>query len=297
MVMYAESKPDPTFVVDALLPFGMSVLAGASKIGKSFMALDIAFGVAGGYPVLGQMVPDPGDVCYLAMEDTAKRLTGRLDSLNPDRGDWPWDRLRIEPMDMLDGREPKHIAYEWATTAANPRLLIVDTITRFGGYPERGGYAAEVNWMSQFHTFASRHGIALLGLTHTNQMKLEEGDDWFNKISGTTGIIGTADNVMLLDVKRGESEGVLRIEGRDMDPTEHALRKVGPWWQHTSQIRGRRGDLSVEIADFVIQSGGTTTKDVAEHFSMSGDKASLYLGRIKRAGIITSPKRGEWTAP
>lgn len=295
MVATAEARDDPTFVVDALLPTGLSVLAGASKIGKSFMALDIAFGVAGGFPVLGQMVSEPGDVLYLALEDTSKRVTGRLDSLNPDRGEWPWDTLRIVPMDMTDGLQPGHIATEWAESVPNPRLLIIDTITRFGGLGERSGYAAEVAWMSRFHDFAAKYRLALLGLTHTNQMKMEEGDDWFNKISGTTGIIGTADNVMLLDVKRGENEGHLRIEGRDMDPTEHAVRKVGPWWQQTSQIRGNRGDLSVAIGDFVILMGEATTAQVAEQFGISSDKASQYLGRIKRAGIVSTVKRGVWS--
>lgn len=243
MVEYAASKKEPTFVVDGLLPTGLSILAGASKIGKSFMALDIGFGVAAGAPVLGSMVCEQGDVLYLALEDTATRLTARLDGLDPDRASWPRDALTIYPMDALDGAQPGWLAKVWAESVENPTLVIIDTITRFGGLGERSGYAAEVQWMSKFHDFATRHEVALLGLTHTNQMKLEEGDDWFNKISGTTGIIGTADNVMLLDVKRGETEGMLRVEGRDMDPTEYAIRKVGPWWQQTHQIRGRRGDL------------------------------------------------------
>ena len=198
-------------------------------------------------------------------------------------------------MDMVADVRLGVLMTEWAESAERPRLVAIDTITRFGGLGERSGYAAEVAWMSKFHDFASKYDIAVLGVTHTNQMKLE-GDDWFNKISGTTGIIGTADNVMLLDVKRGENEGHLRIEGRDMDPTEYAVRKVGPWWQQTSQIRGRRGDLSVEIADYVILNGEVTTAQVAEHFSISSDKASQYLGRIRKNGMISNVKRGVWTS-
>ncbi len=295
MIEQADARRAPSFVVDGLLPTGLSVLAGASKIGKSFCALDIAFGVAGGFPVLGGMVSEQGDVIYLALEDTSTRLKGRLDSLNPDRGEWPWDALTIYSQDMIAGTSPGWLMTTWAEAVPNPRLAIIDTITRFGGLGERSGYAAEVQWMSKFHDFASKYDLALLGLTHTNQMKLEEGDDWFNKISGTTGIIGTADNVMLLDVPRGESEGMLRIEGRDMDPTEHAVKKVGPWWQQTSQVRGRRGDLSVAIVDFVVMQGEATTAQVAEHFSITVQKASQYLGRVKRQSLVSSPRRGVWS--
>ena len=295
MIAQAETRKTPTMVVDGLLPSGLSILAGASKIGKSFMALDIAFGVAAGSPVIGSMVTEPGDVLYLALEDTSTRLRGRLDSLEPSRGDWPWETLTIYSMDMVGETGPGWIASTWAEAVPNPRLVIIDTITRFGGLGDRSGYAAEVKWMSRFHDFAAKYDCAMLGLTHTNQMKLEEGDDWFNKISGTTGIIGTADNVMLLDVKRGENDGMLRIEGRDMDPTEYAVMKVGPWWQQTAQLRGRRGDLSVSIADFVILMGATTTAAVAEHFDISVKKASQYLGRARKAGVISQVKRGEWS--
>jgi len=295
MIAQADTRKVPTMVVDGMLPSGLSILAGASKIGKSFMALDIAFGVAAGSPVIGSMVTEPGDVLYLALEDTSTRLRGRLDSLEPSRGEWPWETLTIYSMDMVGETGPGWIASTWAEAVPNPRLVIIDTITRFGGLGDRSGYAAEVKWMSRFHDFAAKYDCAMLGLTHTNQMKLEEGDDWFNKISGTTGIIGTADNVMLLDVKRGENDGMLRIEGRDMDPTEYAVMKVGPWWQQTAQLRGRRGDLSVSIADFVILMGATTTAAVAEHFDISVKKASQYLGRARKAGVISQVKRGEWS--
>jgi Mn-dependent DtxR family transcriptional regulator len=69
---------------------------------------------------------------------------------------------------------------------------------------------------------------------------------------------------------------------------------VGGFWQVTDQLRGKRGDLSVAIGDFVIQMGETTTAAVAEHFSISSDKASQYLGRLRRNGIISQVKRGTW---
>lgn len=49
------------------------------------------------------------------------------------------------------------------------------------------------------------------------------------------------------------------------------------------------------IGDFVIQMGVSTTAQVAEHFSISTDKASQYLGRLRRAGVISQVKRGEWS--
>ena len=52
----------------------------------------------------------------------------------------------------------------------------------------------------------------------------------------------------------------------------------------------------VAVGDFVIQSGTVTTRQVADHFDMSVQKASQYLGRLRQQGIVNTVKRGEWSA-
>lgn len=291
----ASHRPEPKMIVDGLLPQGFTLLAGGSKLGKSYVTLDIAFAVANNSHALGSLATEHGDVLLLALEDRDDRLWRRMSELEPSRDDWPWDHLTMVNVNTISDYPPGRLALEWAEEVENPVLVIIDTITRFGGQGEREGYKADVQWMSKFHSFAQDHNIALLGVTHTRQSKLEEGEDWFNKITGTTGIVGTADQAMLLDVQRGENEGLIRVTGRDLPDAEYAVRRVGGFWQITDQLRGRRGDLSVEIGDFVIQSGETTTAAVAEHFSMTSAKASQYLGRLRRNGIISQIKRGTWS--
>ena len=291
----AASRPDPKMVVDGLLPQGLTLLAGGSKLGKSYMSLDIAFAVAAGSPALGHLVTEPGDVLYLALEDRDDRLNRRMTELEPNLDSWPWERLTIVNVNTIGDMKPGRLALDWAEEVEQPTLVIIDTITRFGGQGDREGYKADVNWVSQFHKYAQDHDLAVVGVTHTRQSRLEEGEDWFHKITGTTGIVGTADQAMLLDVQRGENEGMLRVTGRDLPDAEFALRRVGGFWQITDQLRGKRGDISVAVGDYVIQMGETTTAAVAEHFRMSSAKASQYLGRLKRAGIISQVKRGEWS--
>lgn len=295
---HVATKPPTKWVVDGLIPEGLTVFAGASKLGKSFMCLDMAAGIAAGDQVFGGMVPEPGEVLYLALEDTSRRLMERLHMREPDRGDWPWDRLSLVAQDMRDGQPLGDLLLQWVDEAEKPLMVIIDTITRFGGQSQtRSGYSADVDWMSKFHNVAVNNGIALIAVTHTNQMKLEEGDDWFNKISGTTGIVGTADQVMLLDAQRGEPEGLLRYAGRDIEEGALALRRTGPWWAVTEQIRGRRGDKSVSMADWIIQAGGeVTTREVADQFEMTTDKASVYLGRLLKNGLVRRVRTGVYEA-
>lgn len=63
------AMPPPPWLVRGWLPLGsVAVLFGASSVGKSFVALELAYAVARGVPWLGQPVEQPGPVVYLAGE-------------------------------------------------------------------------------------------------------------------------------------------------------------------------------------------------------------------------------------
>lgn len=65
------------FVVDNLVTQGLFILAGAPKIGKSWLALDICLSVAKGEPVLNSTTVQ-GTTLYLCLEDSRIRIQNRL---------------------------------------------------------------------------------------------------------------------------------------------------------------------------------------------------------------------------
>ena len=69
--------PANQFVVERLLPQGLHILAGASKVGKSWLALWLCLCVAKGEPVWG-LTTVRGTVLYLCLEDSLSRIQGRL---------------------------------------------------------------------------------------------------------------------------------------------------------------------------------------------------------------------------
>ena len=70
--------PPIKWAVEGFLPEGLSILAGGPKIGKSILALHLATGVAIGGCVLGKINVAKGQVLYLALEDTPRRLQERI---------------------------------------------------------------------------------------------------------------------------------------------------------------------------------------------------------------------------
>lgn len=70
--------PPVRFVVEDFLPQGLHLLAGASKIGKSWLALWLCLQVAKGEKVWNFPFPRSGDVLYLCLEDNYSRIQSRL---------------------------------------------------------------------------------------------------------------------------------------------------------------------------------------------------------------------------
>src|SRR5216684_758457 len=65
------------WAIKNILPEGLYLLAAPPKIGKSWLALQIALAVGGGGKVLGQQA-EQGGVLVLALEDSDRRLQSRL---------------------------------------------------------------------------------------------------------------------------------------------------------------------------------------------------------------------------
>lgn len=65
------------FVVDGLIPQGVSMLCGSGKIGKSWLMLWLGIRVAQGLP-LWELSTHQSDVFYLCLEDTRVRIKDRL---------------------------------------------------------------------------------------------------------------------------------------------------------------------------------------------------------------------------
>ena len=75
--LMSTSLPPTRFIINRLLPQGLHILAGAPKVGKSWLALWLCLQVAQGtrvwdFPTHG------GTVLYLCLEDSLTRIQSRL---------------------------------------------------------------------------------------------------------------------------------------------------------------------------------------------------------------------------
>ena len=176
------------YVVPEYVPEGVTLLIGRPKIGKSWLALDVAVACASDRSVLGSLKPVHGDVLYLALEDGKRRLQCRLDKLqSPFRGEWP-KRLTLAPMGGW--RRADQAGLEdieaWSNSVEKPVLVVIDTLERFRK-PADGRqqpYAADTEAIASLQKIAVKYGIAILVLHHDRKAA---ADDPFDTVSGTLG--------------------------------------------------------------------------------------------------------------
>ena len=196
-------------VIDGLLPAGTYLLAGAPKIGKSFLVLQMAYQVSMGEPFLG-FPSRQGTVLYLALEDTCERLQKRLAQMTEQDS----EHLILSVFsETLDEGLTERLSDFWSEHA-DTVLVIIDTLQRVRGHtPDNGSYASDYDTLARLKEFSDTYGITVLVVHHTRK---EGAEDVFNTISGTNGLMGAADGALLLHKdKRTASDAVLEVVGRD----------------------------------------------------------------------------------
>lgn len=213
----------PGWVVEDLVPCGLTLLAGDPKIGKSWLALDLALRVSLGEPFWG-FATAKGCVLYLCLEDTFNRVQTRLQRLVDEANDnlccaVAANRIGAGLAEQLCGFAREH---------TNLRMVIVDTFQTVRTPSNQAIYSADYDDMGALKSLADELKIGFLVLHHTRKM----GDgDVFNIISGSNGLMGCADETMVLKRKsRGSSNAVLSITGRDIKDQEFTLRFVNCRW-------------------------------------------------------------------
>ena len=209
--LQATDFPPLKFLVEGLITEGLTLLAGKPKMGKSWMALDIAMSVAIGCEALGNRPCEKGVALYCALEDNPRRLRRRMLHNYGDQINWPVDFHFATQMNRLDEGGFEDLE-DWISEH-QPSLIILDTLARMKPTSKgKNEYEADYAALLPLQELAGKHGISIIVIHHLRKMT---GDDPLDMVSGTTGLTGAVDNVLVLDRK---SDGVtLYGRGREME--------------------------------------------------------------------------------
>lgn len=202
-----QSRPP---IIDGLLYAGAYILAGAPKIGKSFLVAQIAYHVSIGRK-LWDFEVHQGTVLYLALEDDYQRIQSRMFMMY---GVDDTPNLHFATVAGRIGNGLDEQLENFVREHSNTKLIIIDTMQKIrevGG--EAYSYASDYEIIGRLKQFADKYGICVLIVHHTRK---QPAGDSFEMISGTTGLLGCADGALLMQKKKRTAlEATIDVVGRD----------------------------------------------------------------------------------
>jgi len=289
-----ENITPPAWIVPDMLAPGITLLAAPPKTGKTRLASAIALNLVMGEKVLGLIEAEKCEVLFLCLEDSNWRIKERLSSMMDGRK-LPNDLFLTTSWPAMD-KGGKDELCEFLEGHRRVRLVIIDLLEKVRKpSSSKNVYQSDYEAIGAIKEVADRFSVAILVIHHTN--KLQDSPDVFCKVSGSTGLTGACDTVMVLErMKRSDADAKLQIAGRDVEAVELTLkfdRVKGSW---TLMGEAEQYCLASQRRDIVellkkekkpLRSG-----DIAKTLGRNHNTVRGLLQRMVKDGIIYKPDRG-----
>ncbi len=287
-----STYPETEFIVPTVIPEGLTLLAAAPKIGKSWFVLQVAAAVSEGSTIFGGIeLPHPRRVLYMALEDSPRRIQQRLDIMTMDYG------RNVDFIFDLKGNNAADVIQAWFTKwEAQKPIVIVVTYGRTLDGEQDATYSRDYAGMANYKSIIPA-GCSLLFVHHTK--KADEGD-FLQALSGTNGLAGAADTIIVLKRDRLSKDATLSITSREMEEAEHHLNfnekavwTIGdrPQAPQTPQ-GGTTGSMVIQV--LTNSSTALTRAEIAAKAYVSVDAASGAIRRLKDQGTIVEVIQGRF---
>jgi hypothetical protein len=285
------------YVVPGFIAEGLTILGGRPKLGKSWLALDFGVAVASGGMSLGARCAK-GSALYLALEDNDRRLQDRLRTVLPKmRSAWPdLSNLALVTTAPKVGAGLVQALDTWRTSVLDPRLIIIDTLAMVRP-PKKGNqdsYSADYEVLSPLQRYASEHRIAVVVVTHVRKM---EASDPLEMISGTNGLTGAADSIMVLD--RTADGPKLYGRGRDIEEVEKALKfDAGKWSVIGDLAEVKRSDQRRDIIEVMTDHRlPMKPSEISKELGVPVANVTYLVRKMVEAGELEKAAYGSYILP
>jgi hypothetical protein len=289
--------PPLSWIVPNIIPAeGVTLLCSKPKFGKSWLAYDISIACTTDRYTLGTIKPAQGDVLYLALEDSKRRLQRRMGKLLPTfAAPWPgrltlkteWRRLHEGGIDDIRA---------WHTDTkkhgGKPILIVIDVLAKVRKpVGKQQLYEANYAALADLTHLANELGLAIVVLHHTRKMA---ADDLMETVSGSFGVSGAVDAILVMADK--PNGAVLDIRGRDVESAELAIefdKQTCRW-----RLLGNAAEVHVSeqrakiIAALKEANLAMTIRGLMEATGMKRNPLEVLLGRMAKEGKIQRIGKG-----
>jgi hypothetical protein len=280
-----------SWIIPEIIPAeGVTLLCSRPKFGKSWLAYDLCIGATMNRFILGEIRPAQGDVLYLALEDSKRRLQRRMTKLLPTfSGKWPdqltittkWRRLHEGGLDDIRAWH-EHARAE----GGKPILVVIDVLAKVrkptGNKPV---YESDYEALTGLHLLSHELGVAIVVVHHTRKMA---SDDLMETVNGSYGLVGAVDTVIVMASKSGGA--VLDVRGRDVESDELAIqfsKDSCRWTILGSAAEVHQSDQRKSIIAALVERGGPMRiNELVAATGMKRNPLELLLGKMIKDQLI-----------
>lgn len=276
--LLSADLPPIIFLVDGMVSQGLGGLSAKSKLGKSWLGLQLAVALARGDKFLGFTTKQCG-VLYIDLENAPALTQDRLRKILDGR-DLPKGKLHFwhEANMMGDGFEGDLLKF--LEDHPGVKLVIIDVFQKVkqGKKQTQTDYEADYEILTKLKQIADKHSICIMPIYHDR--KFVDPTDPFANTLGSTAVPGVSDFMwVLFKEKRDDPEATLAITGRTLAESRYKLKRSGVMWENmgdaatVEETRKRReydnDPLVNTIRKLVHQNGGKWRGRVKEIISSS----------------------------
>lgn len=170
-IMSTVYKP-VEFVVENMIAQGLYILAGAPKVGKSWLALDVCLSVANGEKVL-EMTTSHGTALYLCLEDSYQRIQNRLYEIT----DEPTENLFFSVLANSIGNGLEEQIENFKMQNQSLKIVFIDTLQKIRSDSD-SSYGSDYKELSSLKSLADKLEVAIVIVHHTR--KCSDADPFNN---------------------------------------------------------------------------------------------------------------------
>lgn len=284
-----ERNKKPEFVIDGIIPVGLTFIIGGSKLGKSFLALQLCEAVKHGTEFLGKKAKQ-AEALYLDLEGSKFSISERAKTTGIEFS-FMMMHLSDEFNSTIAGEGENSLIEDLRAlklTYKELKLIVIDTYGYVRGAPKLKGqdaYYTELSMLKPMKKLAHELGIALVFIHHESK-GADKTSDISERGSGSVAIFATADAVFNLFYpgKRNEGSATLAITERDARSTELKVSfdKISCIWH----LEGKADDaiLKSSVFKWVINNLPERSKSKFFYYSDIAKQSGLQVDEDGRAG-------------
>lgn len=228
----------PRWVIECLLPEGLTVLGARAFCGKSILLVQMVEHIIRGKAFLGQF-PTPGaDALYFDFEKAQYEIVSRTAGISEKtKGQIKHDAIYYaidtpglpRTLEELSETCERHLE-----TTPNLKVVIVDTWARIK--PQKKGFYSDYDWETdltgKMQNWAKRSRLALILIVHTTKQP-PKGENPFDAFLGGSGLQGVTDCCWLLNRAFESEEGEFLVQSKIGGVTRHlkmGYKEGAGWW-------------------------------------------------------------------